>query len=92
VPSVATKLLNFLKTRLGFLEERFTQHQARKKLRLRETLSLGEKRFLAIVEYRHQELLVAGTASSITVLATSSSSSLDGVLGEEGCTSKDSVQ
>ena len=90
MPSLATKILNFLKTRLGCLEARFTQHQARKRLRLRETLSLGEKRFLAIVEYQHQELLVGGTASSITVLATSSP--LDGILTEEGCIPKDSVQ
>ena len=90
MPSVATKILNFLKARLGGLGARYAQHQARKKLRLRETLSLGEKRFLAIVEYRHQELLVGGTASSITVLATSSP--LDGLLLDEGCLSKESLQ
>jgi hypothetical protein len=90
VPETATKIVNFLKARLGFLEARYAQHQARKKLRLRETLSLGDKRFLAVVEYRHQEILVAGTASSITVLATSSP--LDCIPVGEGCFSKDSLQ
>jgi flagellar biogenesis protein FliO len=70
VPETATKILRFLKARLGILEERYTQHRAKKKLRLRETLSLGNKRFLAVVEYQHQEILIAGTASSITVLMT----------------------
>ena len=90
MPEVAIKILNFLKARLGFLGARYVQHQARKKLRLRETLSLGDKRFLAVVEYRHQELLVGGTASSITVLATSSP--LGGALLDEGCIFKDSLQ
>jgi flagellar biogenesis protein FliO len=90
VPETATKIVNFLKARLGFLEARYAQHQARKKLRLHETLSLGEKRFLAVVEYRHQEILVAGTASSITVLATFSP--LDCIPVCEGCFGKDTLQ
>ena len=81
MPERATKILNFLKSWLGILEVRFTQRQAKKKLRLRETLQLGEKRFLAVVEYRHQEILIAGTASSLTVLATSSQ--LDSKIPEE---------
>jgi len=90
MPAVATKVLSFLKDRLGFLGARYSQHQARKKLRLRETLSLGDKRFLAVVEYRQQEILVAGTASSITVLATSSP--LDRLPVDERYLSKDSLQ
>jgi flagellar biogenesis protein FliO len=70
VPEAVSKILNFLKARLGILGERYTQHRAKKRLHVRETLSFGDKRFLAVVEYRHQELLVAGTASSITVLST----------------------
>ena len=52
MPETATKIMSFLKVRLGILEERYTQHRAKKKLRLRETLSLGDKRFLAVVEYQ----------------------------------------
>ena len=91
MPERATKIVNFLKAWLGILEVRYTQHRAKKKLHLRETLSLGDKRFLAVVEYRHQEILVAGTASSITLLATSSQ--LDcGIAVDEGGISKDCVQ
>ncbi len=90
MPETASKLLSFLKERLGLLGERYSQHQARKKLHLRETLSLGDKRFLAVVEYRHQELLVGGTANSITVLATAAP--LDQFAIEEGYLGKDSLQ
>lgn len=91
MPETATKIIRFLKARLGILEERYTQHRAKKKLRLRETLSLGDKRFLAVVEYRHQEILVAGTASSITVLMTASE--LEGKnLPEDGHIGKDCLQ
>jgi len=40
-----------------------------KKLHLRETLSLGEKRFLAVVEFERHAFLVGGTGSSIALLA-----------------------
>jgi len=72
VQEMGSKILNFLKARLGILGERYTQHRAKRKLHVRETLSFGDKRFLAVVEYRHQEILIAGTASSITVLLTAS--------------------
>ena len=88
--AVASKIFNFVKSRLGSIEARFSQHQARRRLRLRETVSLGDKRFLAIVEYRHHELLVAGTTSSITVLATSAS--MDGFAPDEGSSHKESLQ
>ena len=90
MPETATKILNFLKARLGCLGARYTQHQARKRLRLRETLSLGDKRFLAVIEYRNQEILVGGTATSITVLATPSS--LDRIPVGETSFVKDSLQ
>jgi flagellar biogenesis protein FliO len=38
-------------------------------LRLTETLSLGEKRFLAVVQFQQQEFLVGGTGNSIALLA-----------------------
>jgi flagellar biogenesis protein FliO len=38
-------------------------------LHLRETLSLGEKRFVAVVEVNHQRFLIGGTANSIALLA-----------------------
>lgn len=91
MPETATKIMSFLKARLGILEERYTQHRAKKKLRLRETLQLGDKRFLAVVEYQHQEILVAATASSITVLMTASQLER-GNPAEDGRISKDCLQ
>ena len=40
-----------------------------KLLRLTETLSLGERRFLAVVEFEQQKFLIGGTASSMSLLA-----------------------
>jgi flagellar biogenesis protein FliO len=37
-------------------------------LRLCETLSLGEKRFLAVVSFKEEEFLVGGTNHSIALL------------------------
>ena len=45
------------------------KRQSVRRLRLSETLSLGEKRFLAVVQFQHQEFLVGGTGSSIALLA-----------------------
>jgi len=50
-----------------------TQHavKSRKTRRLRvcETLSLGERRFLAVIEFDRQEFLVGGTGTSLELLA-----------------------
>jgi flagellar biogenesis protein FliO len=45
--------------------------KARKPRRLRvcETLSLGDRRFLAVIEFDRQEFLVGGTGSSLELLA-----------------------
>ena len=40
-----------------------------RRLRVRETLSLGEKRFVAVIEYEGQELLVGGSGNSFALLA-----------------------
>lgn len=45
------------------------QAKPEKLLRLSETLSLGERRFLAVVEFQQQKFLIGGTASSVCLLA-----------------------
>jgi len=40
-----------------------------RRLRVCETLPLGERRFLAVIEFDRQEFLVAGTGTSLTLLA-----------------------
>jgi flagellar biogenesis protein FliO len=43
--------------------------KAPRRLRVCETLSLGERRFLAVIEFDHQEFLVGGTGNSLELLA-----------------------
>ena len=40
-----------------------------RRLRVCETLSLGERRFVAVIEFDRQEFLVGGTGSSLELLA-----------------------
>jgi flagellar biogenesis protein FliO len=47
----------------------FKRRRSAHRLRLSETLSLGEKRFLAVVQFQQQEFLVGGTGNSIALLA-----------------------
>lgn len=45
-------------------------HKREKKLRLCETVSLGERRIVAVVQYEDQQFLVGCAGSSIDLLAT----------------------
>jgi flagellar biogenesis protein FliO len=40
-----------------------------RRLRLCESLSLGEKRFVAVIHYEGQQFLIGGSASSLNLLA-----------------------
>ena len=40
-----------------------------RQLRLCETLALGERRFLAVVQFEQQRFLIGGTGSSVALLA-----------------------
>jgi flagellar biogenesis protein FliO len=63
-------------TRLAtHLRKSLDRRRSARRLRLSETLSLGEKRFLAVVQFQQQEFLVGGTGSSIALLAKLNSSS-----------------
>src|ERR1700677_4978503 len=55
--------------RLTALGRSWRSHPSRQ-LRLRETLALGERRFLAVVEFEQQKFLIAGTGSSVAMLTT----------------------
>lgn len=50
-------------------QEKFRSHQVRKRLRVCETVSLGEKRFLAVVQVDGEQFLVGGSSSSVSTLA-----------------------
>lgn len=61
-----------------------------RKLRLCETLALGEKRFVAVVQFEQMRYLLGGTGASITLLSQlsdtpveeSSAENLDGGTGQ----------
>ena len=53
---------------LGTLGRLWPSHPPRQ-LHLRETLALGERRFIAVVEFERQKFLIAGTGSSVGMLA-----------------------
>jgi len=44
-------------------------HQPKKRLRVCETVSLGEKRFVAVIQVDGEQFLVGGSSSSISTLA-----------------------
>ncbi len=50
-------------------------HRRERRLRLCEMLSLGEKRFIAVVEYGHEKFLLAGTPQNISLLKNLNSNS-----------------
>ena len=54
---------------VGEWAQRALRSRRSRRLRVRETLSLGEKRFLAVIEFDHQEFLVGGSGNSFALLA-----------------------
>jgi len=52
---------------LAALGRSWGSHPSRQ-LRLRETLALGERRFIAVVEFERQKFLIAGTGTSVAML------------------------
>lgn len=67
--------------------KRFSSARPPRHLRLAETVSLGEKRFVAVVQFERERFLIGGTASSVALLAIlspeSSPSDLSAI--EQGC-------
>jgi flagellar biogenesis protein FliO len=59
----------FLTAHAAGVHQTLRRRRTVRRLRLSETLSLGEKRFLAVVQFQQQEFLVGGTGNSIALLA-----------------------
>jgi hypothetical protein len=76
---------NVLGKTLGWLKSlgHFWSSHPSRQLHLLETLTLGERRFLAVVEFERQKFLIAGTGSSVAMLSALSS---DGIAGEHRAT------
>jgi flagellar biogenesis protein FliO len=50
--------------------KRFSSARPLRHLRLAETVSLGEKRFVAVVQFERERFLIGGTANAVALLAT----------------------
>jgi flagellar biogenesis protein FliO len=55
--------------KLGAISRRVMCAREPKRLRLCETLSLGNRGYVAVVRYRDQQFLVGGTSNSVALLA-----------------------
>jgi len=55
--------------RLGQWVRRTVSARKSRRLRVCETLSLGERRFVAVIEFDRQEFLVGGSGNSLSLLA-----------------------
>jgi flagellar biogenesis protein FliO len=62
-------LLGELARMKQFLGRRIGAQQGRRKMRLCETLWLGDRRFLALVIVEQQKFLVGGAGNSVALLA-----------------------
>jgi len=61
--------LSWLARALQWTRKHMGYRPARKRLRVCETVSLGEKRFVAVIEVDGEQFLVGGAASSVATLA-----------------------
>jgi hypothetical protein len=52
-----------------FMRRQLASRQSRKRLRVCESVSLGEKRFVAVIEVDGEQFLVGGASGSVTTLA-----------------------
>jgi flagellar biogenesis protein FliO len=53
---------------LKWVMQRARAQQSRKNLRICETVSLGEKRFVAVVQVNEERFLIGGSASAVSLL------------------------
>jgi flagellar biogenesis protein FliO len=65
---IGTFLLNLF-ARFAALAKKIQVRQNRKRLRVCETVPLGDKRFVAVIQVDDQQFLLGGSASSISLLA-----------------------
>lgn len=65
VERIALQILNWVR-RYG---SELMKRPSSRRLRMVETVSLGEKRFISIVQVDSEQFLVGGSASALTVLA-----------------------
>lgn len=62
-------ILGWLTWAWKFARRQLVSRQSRKRLRVCESVSLGEKRFIAVIEVDGEQFLVGGASSSVATLA-----------------------
>lgn len=65
----------FLQSAWKWMDQSYTRQRLSKRLKIAETVSLGEKRFVSILQVDGAQFLIGGTANSISLLATMETSS-----------------
>jgi flagellar biogenesis protein FliO len=62
-------LLRILTRGWNWAQNKLKSHQVRKRLRVCESVSLGDKRFIAVIQVDGEQFLVGGSSSSVCTLA-----------------------
>jgi flagellar biogenesis protein FliO len=72
LPSGTLSLMNFFRAGFGWLHRianaKIWRRNARR-LRVSETISMGNRGYLAVIQFEQQRFLVGGTTNSIALLA-----------------------
>ncbi len=68
-PSLGSRILHCLTTVWKWTRRHIRTGQPKKRLRVCESVSLGEKRFVAVIEVDGEQFLVGGASSSVATLA-----------------------
>lgn len=61
--------LNTLMRIWNWIQQQFSTQRTKKRLRVCETVSLGEKRFVAVIQVDGEQFLVGGSSNSVSTLA-----------------------
>ena len=67
---ICVQLGSQLRSAWKWVDQSYTRQRLSKRLKVAETVSLGEKRFVSILQVDGAQFLIAGTANSISLLAT----------------------
>jgi len=76
----ASSLRQSLSQITSWILEKARKQQARKTLKVCESVSLGDKRFVAVVQVENERFLIGGASSSVAMLARLESKTFADVL------------
>jgi len=68
-PTIRGDLARWLKACRARLGELWRTQHKRRSLVIKETAGLGERRFVAVLQFERQRFLIGGSAGSVTLLA-----------------------